>query len=186
MSNSDPQIGVNSDPQIGVGGDPQDVPLIDIYEEIHLKEEDSSCQVLIEDDWEKILRSDPTPLQTRTPPKKRKDHIPLKAIHAAQILSNLILQNTPKATGHTAAQLGKWAVIAEQIHRIDGHPWDDIEELIKWAQNDTFWGPNIQSMGKLREKWNQLQAKKIGGNNGQSAMERQFGGIKAFVQHEKS
>lgn len=40
----------------------------------------------------------------------------------------------------------------------DGHTVDDVKRIIDFAQDTEFWIPNIRSMSKLREKWDQLSA----------------------------
>lgn len=40
----------------------------------------------------------------------------------------------------------------------DGHSVDEVKQVIGFAQSNEFWIPNIRSMSKLREKWEQLSA----------------------------
>jgi hypothetical protein len=40
--------------------------------------------------------------------------------------------------------------------RLDGRTEQDIENVLKWSQNDDFWCGNILSMEKLRSKFDQL------------------------------
>lgn len=40
----------------------------------------------------------------------------------------------------------------------DQHTVDDVKRIIDYAQDTEFWIPNIRSMSKLREKWDQLSA----------------------------
>lgn len=89
---------------------------------------------------------------------------PEEAIECSQLLSDLIFENFPNRTAPTEPQLMSWARDAERLNRIDNHPWAEIAELIRWAQADDFWKANILSMSKLREKWNQLVAKKESAN----------------------
>ena len=43
--------------------------------------------------------------------------------------------------------------------RIDKRTPEEIEEVIRWCQNDSFWQANILSTKKLREKFDQLAIK---------------------------
>lgn len=42
----------------------------------------------------------------------------------------------------------------------DGHEARHVEVLARWALNDPFWCGNILSTAKLREKWDQLRARR--------------------------
>ena len=50
----------------------------------------------------------------------------------------------------------KWADDVRLMREIDGRTHKEIASLFRFAKNDAFWSPNIQSPGKLREKWDQL------------------------------
>ena len=39
----------------------------------------------------------------------------------------------------------------------DGRTLEQIEAAAKWAQGHEFWRANVMSMGKLREKFDQLR-----------------------------
>jgi hypothetical protein len=49
-----------------------------------------------------------------------------------------------------------WANEVRMMRELDKRTYEDIEALFHWARHDAFWGPNIQSPGKLREKWDML------------------------------
>lgn len=49
-----------------------------------------------------------------------------------------------------------WANEVRLMREIDGRTHAEICELFLWAKKDSFWCANIQSPGKLREKWNTL------------------------------
>ena len=107
--------------------------------------------------------------KSQTSSKPLKKSIQPEAIMVAQILSDKITENYPQRTPPTEDQLTEWAVDAERIHRIDGHPWEEITSLLEWSQSDPFWKANILSMGKFRKQWNQLLAKRAqteGSDNG--------------------
>ena len=40
--------------------------------------------------------------------------------------------------------------------RIDGASRKEIETIIDWCQQDSFWHQNILSPGKLRKQWDRL------------------------------
>lgn len=49
-----------------------------------------------------------------------------------------------------------WADDIRLMREIDNRTHRDIAALFRFAKKDAFWSPNIQSPGKLREKWDQL------------------------------
>lgn len=49
-----------------------------------------------------------------------------------------------------------WAGEVRLMREQDNRTHEAIEALFNWARHDAFWGPNIQSPGKLREKWDML------------------------------
>jgi hypothetical protein len=73
----------------------------------------------------------------------------------AQILRGHLLRNNPSARV-TESQVEKWAFEADRMVRLDGRTHAQIEELIDFSQKDDFWFANILSMGKLRQKFDQL------------------------------
>jgi len=81
---------------------------------------------------------------------------PERALFLANLLARRIVENNPMATPAGETQIQSWAYEADRINRIDGKPWDVIEGVLEWSQRDQFWRNNVLSMGKLREKWNQL------------------------------
>lgn len=49
-----------------------------------------------------------------------------------------------------------WADDVRLLRERDGRSHKEICALFRWAKGNSFWGPNIQSPSKLREKWDQL------------------------------
>lgn len=49
-----------------------------------------------------------------------------------------------------------WAESVRLMREIDHRTHKDIAALFRFAKQDPFWSPNIQSPAKLREKWDQL------------------------------
>jgi hypothetical protein len=89
----------------------------------------------------------------------------------AERLGQLILQNCPTAKV-TTAQVQNWAHEAELMLRRDGRTEKEIAEVMQWSQADGFWQTNILSMGKLREKFDQLTLKMRRDNNGNRIQQR--------------
>lgn len=52
-----------------------------------------------------------------------------------------------------------WSQQFDYIIRIDGRELDEVKQVIKWCQSDSFWCSNILSPKKLREKYDQLVVK---------------------------
>jgi len=74
------------------------------------------------------------------------------------LLRDLILQNNPKAK-ITNSQLKNWYKEVQLMVERDNRTLEEIEFVITKSQNDSFWKGNILSMGKLREKFDQLWIK---------------------------
>ncbi len=71
---------------------------------------------------------------------------------------------TPTAIEPNWAQ---WANVIRLMRELDQRSHRDICELYDWVSRDAFWCANVLSPQKLRQKWDQLQAKRgnpSGGN----------------------
>jgi hypothetical protein len=77
-------------------------------------------------------------------------------LELSTLLKNLILQNNPKAK---PPNLQKWAKQIDLMLRVDKRTPEEIEQVIRLSQQDTFWRQNILSTEKLREKFDQLYLK---------------------------
>ena len=64
---------------------------------------------------------------------------------------------TPTAIEPNWAQ---WANVIRQMRELDQRSHRDICELYDWVSRDAFWCANVLSPQKLRQKWDQLQAKR--------------------------
>lgn len=53
-----------------------------------------------------------------------------------------------------------WAVDVNRIREIDGRPWELIEEIARWAVEDSFWRQQIQSGAAIRKHFDKILAKK--------------------------
>lgn len=74
----------------------------------------------------------------------------------AKLLLDSILQNNPK---FKSPDLQKWAAEVDKMMRLDSRAIQEIHAIILFSQQDIFWRANILSMGKLREKFDQLWLK---------------------------
>jgi phage replication O-like protein O len=71
----------------------------------------------------------------------------------ASRLYKKILKNNPD---HKKPNLQKWADDVRLMLEQDKRTEEQIIYLIDWVQQDSFWKSNILSIGKLREKYDQL------------------------------
>lgn len=81
------------------------------------------------------------------------------AIELAELLRDRIVANNENARV-TSDQVKKWAIEADRMISRDRRSSAEIGEVIEFSQADTFWRSNILSMGKLREKFDQLWLKR--------------------------
>lgn len=96
-------------------------------------------------------------------PKEQSD---LKAQQLTEKLIDLILANNPRAKvpakNKANQHFQKWLKSIERLHRLGplgakakenkGYSWQEIEELIKFSQQNDFWQTHILSPQKLRKK----------------------------------
>ena len=89
----------------------------------------------------------------------------LEGDELAHLLKSLILRNNPKAK--TPGDITKWALDIDKMLNIDRRTPKEIKFIIEFSQNDSFWCANILSVGKLRDKFDQLylRAKEKGGSH---------------------
>jgi len=81
------------------------------------------------------------------------------AYRLSKLLSDLILKNNPHSRLHNSDKekvLQRWAKDIDLLIRKDGQQPLIVEEVMRFATADGFWGPNILSGAKLREKWDTL------------------------------
>ncbi|MDQ3295824.1 MAG: hypothetical protein M3619_04520 [Myxococcota bacterium] len=105
--------------------------------------------------------------------------LPVDALRLAGVLFDQIARTIPRtkiASATTEAReqtVRAWAQDIDKLSRIDGIPHEDIAATILWLPSDDFWCGNILSGKKLREKYDQLTAKrsqKRGNNSKAPAM----------------
>jgi len=86
----------------------------------------------------------------------------VESLQLSEKLKAAIAVRDPNAKAGRLPDLTHWARDIEKLIRIDGRRSEDIEKVIVWCQsNGCFWGPNILSGRKLREKfdtmWGQMR-----------------------------
>jgi hypothetical protein len=104
-------------------------------------------------------------------PKKRKENkikeilflSDSDEIRLSEFLFSLIAARDPQ---FKKPNFQKWAEHIDRLIRIDKRSAQDIEDVITWCQNDSFWQNNILSTNKLRDKFTQLTLK-MNGKGGQ-------------------
>lgn len=82
---------------------------------------------------------------------------------AARWLATQIEQRLPTCKPYSENQLQSWAQEFDRCNRIDGHPWEEINDVLSFSQSDSFWQQNILSGGKFRKQYITLLAKMNGG-----------------------
>ena len=95
-------------------------------------------------------------LQAATP-TKLKAKFTDEDLKCAQWIFGLVKKLIPTAKQPT---FDSWARDIRLIRERDGRTHREICELFLWANQDSFWAANVLSPSKLREKWNQLEAKR--------------------------
>jgi len=85
-----------------------------------------------------------------------KDRIGLKEKALADFLLTEIKKNIPTFKN---PNMEKWSKVIDLMVRIDNRTYEQIEFIIKWVQQDSFWKANILSPIKLRKHFDALVAK---------------------------
>jgi hypothetical protein len=44
------------------------------------------------------------------------------------------------------------ALVLEELVRIDGHGWEEVKNVLRWALTDAFWSKNLRSLAGARKK----------------------------------
>jgi hypothetical protein len=89
----------------------------------------------------------------------------VESLQLSELLKREIAKRDPHSKAAKLPDATHWARDIDKLIQIDGRRAEDVEAVILWCQNNgCFWGPNIQSGRKLREKfdqmWGQLQQQK--------------------------
>lgn len=77
-------------------------------------------------------------------------------LRLAKLLFSLIRQNSPT---HKQPNIDNWANDVRKIRELDGRTEEQIEIIMRWAQQDDFWQSNILSPAKLRKQFDALVIK---------------------------
>lgn len=105
----------------------------------------------------------------------------LHALRLATLLANKILLHTPKRYELRPAKkestIDKWTIHIERLHKLNGYGWQEIDDVIVWCQNDSFWKSVILSGKKLRDKFDTLILKMQGSNSPQDKIQRTVNNI---------
>lgn len=100
--------------------------------------------------------------QTKVDYTKINKTISPEAINMANLLLALHRDKIDPKYTVPDSSLTEWASDIDQLHSTDGRDWEEIERVIKWVKNDSFWASNIMSGFELRKKFSQILAKMIG------------------------
>lgn len=55
--------------------------------------------------------------------------------------------------------LQAWSDDMRKMHELDKRPWEKINKMVDWSQDDAFWSGNILSADKLRKQYDKMAAK---------------------------
>lgn len=97
-----------------------------------------------------VSRNPTQPNQTSSSAERRLDVDAL-----CDLLASLVEKNTNKRPSVSA----KWRDEARLLLDRDKRDIDEVQRVMRWACNDSFWRSNILSMPKFREKYDQLKLK---------------------------
>lgn len=91
-------------------------------------------------------------------PKKEEKVFPKDsdAYQAASFLARQKEKHYPDLKPPEEKDLQRWAADFDKCNRIDKHSWDDIADVLRFAQKSSFWRQNILSGKKFREKYERL------------------------------
>ena len=85
--------------------------------------------------------------------KKERSHTP-GCTMLVELLHDLIKQRKPNVR---EVDLLAWAYEMDKILRIDRRTPEQLEEVIRWCQQDNFWQNNVLSPAKLRKQLDRLE-----------------------------
>jgi hypothetical protein len=103
------------------------------------------------------------------------------AIRLSMLLFSLVKKRDEKAK---EPNLQKWAVHIDRLIKIDQRTPNEIEQVIRWCQEDQFWQNNILSSQKLRDQFTQLTLKmnKSTGKLSEDAFDKKLARIKNMAE----
>ncbi|WP_415287166.1 MarR family transcriptional regulator [Clostridium perfringens] len=97
-------------------------------------------------------------LKSKSKVKKDKYSEDSKEYKLSILLRDLILRRDENSRCRNA-DMQKWSKEIDLLYRKDNRSYEDIEKIIRWCQQDTFWKANILSTHKLRDKFDSLYQK---------------------------
>lgn len=122
--------------------------------------EDLSNRLTVTTDQTGVTEKSSSPSAAR--PDKQE---PNEALSLADRLRDHILARLPGYRECSAKRWPttrtRWAKDLRLAREQDDRSWADLGAVIDWSQADAFWAPNILSGKKVREKFDQLEAKRI-------------------------
>lgn len=71
----------------------------------------------------------------------------------ANLLADLVAENGSKRPTVTS----KWVVTIDRMIRLDGRTPEQVENAIRWCQQDAFWKANVLSPDALRKQYDRLR-----------------------------
>jgi len=79
-----------------------------------------------------------------------------------RLLYSIVKENYPFLKEKTEKQIQVDYIEMNRLHNIDGFNYKQIEWIIRWATQDSFWKQNIRSVNKLRKQFDNLIIKAKG------------------------
>jgi hypothetical protein len=85
-----------------------------------------------------------------------------EATRLCTVLADLVEANGSKRPQITQ----RWLDEADRLVRLDKRPVEEVESLLRWSQDDSFWRANVLSMVKFRAQYDtlRLQRERVNGN----------------------
>jgi len=115
--------------------------------------------------WKEIEAAYSTGDRPFQEPQKGALKIPEEAARLGRLLFDLIKKNN----SHSLADekhINTWADSIRLLNEKDNQPYEVIEQVIRWCQQDSFWKSNILSGAKLRLQWDKLTVRMKEADNG--------------------
>jgi hypothetical protein len=132
---------------------------LDIYVFQSLSSDINSNQMLVKSSDINCTRNpiQSNPIDNRNPNTIIETKVSEDSIKLTNKLIDLILRNDPKAK--LPKDNNHWNLEMDRLLRIDKRTYDEVDKVISWCQNDSFWKTNILSTAKLRKQFAQLYLK---------------------------
>jgi hypothetical protein len=122
--------------------------------------------------------------QPRSSSKRKNQEPSREAVRLAALLKAEILRNKPDFN-FRLDQERSWAVAADRMLRLDHRKPEQVADLIRWVQHDEFWMSNVLSMDTLRDKFDQLELRRVrSGPNGKAGVPKPPAIAGSWVENE--